>query len=194
MGSAARGPKTGGMPPPDENTAVDPTGAAWVVWLVIIGPGLLFVTLACVRRVGPGELVLVVRQGRVVRARRSGLLARWPGLEQFEVLSTGPQVLPLVVRSRTRDGVAVVALADLTLEVRRVQPGQDFVPTDDLVRVAEETVGTALGRLDVGTLVDDLEALQGRWPEQVNRALPAGTVATAVAVTEVEARLTGGTR
>jgi hypothetical protein len=181
------------MPPPDENTAVDPTGAAWVVWLVILGPGLLFVTLTCVRRVGPGELVLVVRQDRVVRARRSGFVARWPVLEQLEVLPTGPQVLPLVVRSRTRDGVDVVALADLTLEVRRVQPGQDFVPTDDVVRVAEETVGTALGRLAVGTLVDDLEALQGRWPEQVNRALPAGTVATALAVTEVEARLTGGT-
>lgn len=194
MGSAVRSPKTGGMPPPDENTAVDPTGAAWVVWLVIVGPGLLYVTFTCVRRVGPGELALVVRQDRVVRARRSGFLARWPVLEQFEVLPTGPQVLPLVVRSRTRDGVDVVALADLTLEVRRVQPGQDFVPTDDVVRVAEETVGTALRRLAVGTLVDDLEALQDRWPEQVNRALPAGTVATAVAVTEVEARLTGGTR
>lgn len=192
MGSSVRTPKTGGMPPPDENTAVDPTGAAWVVWLVIVGPGLLFVTFACVRRVGPGELVLVVRQGRVVRARRSGFLARWPGLEQFEPLPTGPQVLPLVVRSRTRDGVDVVALADLTLEVRRVQPGEDFVPTDDVVRVAEETVGTALERLEVGTLVDDLEALQDRWPEQVSRLLPAGTVATAVAVTEVEARLTGG--
>ena len=29
------------MPPPDENTVVDPTGTAWVVWLVIIGPGLI---------------------------------------------------------------------------------------------------------------------------------------------------------
>lgn len=192
MGSTIRTPKTGGMPPPDENTAVDPTGAAWVVWLVIVGPGLLFVTVACVRRVGPGELVLVVRQGRVVRARRNGFMARWPGVEQFEVLPTGPQVLPLVVRARTRDGVDVVALADLTLEVRRVQPGEDFVPIDDVVRVAEETVGTALERLEVGTLVDDLEALQDRWPEQVSRLLPAGTVATAVAVTEVEARLTGG--
>jgi hypothetical protein len=26
------------MPPPDENTAVDPTGAVWVVWLVIVPP------------------------------------------------------------------------------------------------------------------------------------------------------------
>ena len=43
-----RTPKTWTMPPPDENTAEDPTGAAWVVWLVIVGPVLLFVTLACV--------------------------------------------------------------------------------------------------------------------------------------------------
>ena len=128
-----------------------------------------------------------------MRARRQRLPGALAGrLEQFEPLPTGPQVLPLVVRSRTRDGVDVVALADLTLEVRRVQPGSDFVPTGDLVRVAEETVGTALERLEVGTLVDDLEALQDRWPEQVSRLLPAGTVATAVSVTEVEARLTGG--
>ena len=35
--------------------------------------------------------------------------------------------------------------------------------------------------------------MEDRWPDQVTRLLPAGTVATAVAVTEVEARLTGGT-
>ena len=82
MGSRVRTPKTGGMPPPDENTAVDPTGAAWVVWLVIVGPGLLFATLTCVRRVGTGELLLVVRDGRVVRAGGRGFLARWPGAER----------------------------------------------------------------------------------------------------------------
>ncbi len=192
MGSDVRTPKTGSMPPPDENTAVDPTGAAWVVWLVIVGPGLLFVTFACVRRVGPDELLLVVRDGRVVRARGEGFLARWPGVEQFEPVPTGPQVLPLVVRARTRDGVDVVALADLTLEVRRVQPGGGFVPAEDVVRVAEETVAAAFERLAVDSLVDELEALEARWPEQVTRLLPAGTEARALTVTEVEARLTGG--
>ena len=42
------------------------------------------------------------------------------------------------------------------------------------------------------SLVDDLEALETRWPDQVTRQLPVGTAATALAVTEVEARLTGG--
>ncbi|MDR7251373.1 regulator of protease activity HflC (stomatin/prohibitin superfamily) [Nocardioides sp. BE266] len=180
------------MPPPDENTTTDPTGVAWVVWLVIVGPGLLFVTFACVRRVGPGELVLVVRGGRVVRARGNGPVARWPGLERFEPVPTGPQVLPLVVRSRTRDGVDVVALADLTMEVHSVRPGSRYVPAADAARVAEETVGTAVERLEVGTLVDELQSLEVAWPEQVTRRLPAGAVATALAVTEVEARLTGG--
>lgn len=192
MGSAVRSSKTGGMPPPDENTAVDPTGAAWVVWLVIVGPGLLFVTLTCVRRVAPGEVLLVVRDGRVVRTRRHGLLGRWPGVERFEPVPTGPRVLPLVVRSRTSDGVDVVALADLTLEVRRVEPGEDFVPAEEVVRVAEETVGATVERLEVGALVDELEGMQERWPAEVTRLLPTGTHATAVAVTEVEARLTGG--
>jgi hypothetical protein len=182
------------MPPPDENTAVDPTGTAWVVWLVIAGPSLLFATLACVRRVGPGEMVLVVRRGRVVRSRRTGLLARWPGLERFEQVPTGSRVLPLVVRSRTRDGVDVVALADLTLRVHEVAPGTAYVPPLHVVRLAEETVGEAVEQLEVRSLVDDLEALEARWPAEVTRQLPAGTEAAAVAVTEVEARLTPGGR
>ena len=128
MGSRPRPAKTRGMPPPDENTVVDPTGAAWVVWLVIVGPGLLFATLACVRRVGPGELVVVVRQGQVVRSRRRGFVARVPGLERFEPVPAGPRVLPLVIRSRTADGVDVVALADLTLEVHDVEAGRGVRP------------------------------------------------------------------
>ena len=82
------------MPPPDENTVVDPTGTAWVVWLVIIGPGLLFATFACVRRVGPGEVVLVVRQGQVVRSRRTGFLARWPGVERPDASRPGSRPPP----------------------------------------------------------------------------------------------------
>jgi hypothetical protein len=84
------------MPPPDENTAVDPTGAAWVVWLVI--------------------------------------------------------------RSRTSDGVAVVALADLTVQVRDVEPGTAYVPPVQAARLAEDTVARAVEQLEVESLVDDLEA------------------------------------
>ena len=180
------------MPPPDENTAVDPTGAAWVVWLVIVGPGLLFATLTCVRRVAPGELVLVVRQGEVVRVRRNGFVARWPGLERFETVTTDPRVVPLVIRSRTSDGVDVVALADLTVQVRDVEPGTAYVPPAQAARLAEDTVARAVEQLEVESLVDDLEALEDRWPGQVTRQLPVGTEATSLAVTEVEARLTGG--
>ena len=190
MGSGARAPKTGSMPPPDENTVVDPTGTAWVVWLVIIGPGLLFVTFACVRRVGPGEMVLVVRQGQVVRSRRTGFLARWPGVERFEPVPTGRRVLPLVIRSRTSDGVDVVALADLSLEVRAVEPGAAFVPTTEAVRVAEAAVGAAVERIEVRCLVDGLAELEARWPEEVTRRLPPGVEATSLDVTEVEAQLT----
>lgn len=180
------------MPPPDESTAADPTGASWVVWLVIVGPGLLFATLVCVRRVGPGELVLVVRHGTVVRSRRSGFLTRWPVVEHFEPLPTGPRVLPLVVRSRTSDGVDVVALADLVLEVHDVAPGTAYVEASAVVRAAEDTVGAAIEGIEVCSLVDDLEGLEPAWPDRVTRQLPPGTRAAALTVTEVEARLTPG--
>lgn len=189
MGSRAPPAKTRSMPPPDENTVVDPTGTAWVVWLVIVGPGLLLATVACVRRVGPGELVVVVRQGQVVRARRRGFVARVPVLERFDPVPSGPRVLPLVVRARTADGVDVMALADLTVEVREVEAGSEHVPTAAVVRVAEEAVGAAVGRVDVCALVDDLAALESQWPAEVGRRLPEGTEVAALAVTEVEARL-----
>src|SRR6478735_9745807 len=192
MVATTRSTKTSGMPPPDENAAVDPTGAAWVVWLVIVAPGLLLAAVTCVRRVGPGELVLVVRRGEVVRVRRTGLVVRWPVLERFEPVPTGPRVLPLVVRSRTSDGVDVVALADLTVQVRDVEPGTAYVPPAQAARLAEDTVARAVEQLEVESLVDDLEALETRWPGRLTRLLPVGTAATALAVTEVEARLTGG--
>lgn len=178
------------MPPPDENAAVDPTGAAWVVWLVIAVPGLVFVTLACLRRVGPGELVLVVRQGTVVRSRRNGFVARWPVVEHFRPLTTGPQVWPLVVRSRTSDGVDVVALADLVLEVRDVAAGTAYVPPRAVVRTAEETVGAAIADLEVPSLVEELDAIAPEVLAQLDRTLPDGTRARAVEVTRVEALLT----
>ena len=190
MWSGADATKTRHMPPPDESNAVDPTGAAWVVWLVLVGPGLLFVTLTCVRRVAPRELVLVVRRGRVVRSRRTGLVARWPGLERFEPVPTGPRVLPLVIRARTKDGVDVVALADLVLEVQEVETGGPFSPTTQAVRVAEETLAAAVERIEVRALVDELDAMEDHWPAMVTRQLPVGTRAAGLAVTELEAQLT----
>jgi hypothetical protein len=175
--------------PPEESTAVDPSGAAWVAWLVIVGPGLLFVTLLCVRRVGAGELVLAVRHDTVVRSRQSGFVTRWPVVERFEPLPTGPQVLPLVVRSRTSDGVDVVALADLVVEVLDVAPGTAYVPATDVARTAEETFGAVIEDLEVPSLVEELEAIAPEVLAQVGRALPDGTSATALEVTRVEALL-----
>jgi hypothetical protein len=59
-------------------------------------------------------------------------------------------------------------------------------------RLAEVAVARAVEQLEVESLVDDLEALETRWPAQVTRLLPLGTEATALSVTQVEARLTGG--
>ena len=94
------------------------------------------------------------------------------------------------------DRVAVVQvvseLADLTMQVGDVAAGTAYVPTAEVVRLAEDTVADAVERLEVGSLVDDLDALGPQWPDQLTRRLPAGTRATALTVTEVEARLTGG--
>jgi hypothetical protein len=177
------------VPLPDENSAVDPSGVAWVAWLVIALPGLLFATLTCVRHARPGELVLVVRHDRVIRSRRSGFVARWPVMEQFEPVPTGSQVLPLVVRSRTSEGVDVVALADLVLEVRDVAPGTAYVPVTVVARTVEEAYGAVIEDLELPSLVEELEAAAPGVLAQVGRTLPDGTSASAVEVTRVEALL-----
>lgn len=178
------------MPPPDENTTADPTGAAWVVWLVVAVPGLVLLALTSIRRAGPGELVLVVRGDRVVRACRGGLVARRPVAERFEVVATEPRVLPMVVRARTRDGVDVVVLADLSLVVEDVEPGASWQPAAEAVRHAEDTVAAEVTQVEVADLVAELDRREDAWPAAVTRLLPTGTRATAVRVTEVEARLT----
>lgn len=160
------------------------------MWLVVVVPGLLALTLSTVRRAAPGELVVVVRGGYVVRAGRAGLVARRPVTDRFEVVPTGRRSLPLVVRARTRDAVDVVVLADLGLVVDDVAPGTAWRPASEAVRAAEQVVAGTVAQCDVADLVDDLDRRSGDWPGEVTRLLPTGTRAVAVDVTEVEARLT----
>jgi hypothetical protein len=161
--------------------------------VVLVVPALVLLGVLAVGRAGPDELLLVVRSGRVVRTRTGGLALRLPGLERFERIPTGRGLLPLVARARTRDGVDVVLLADLALQVRSVPLGS--APADPCVgaaRAAEDLLSGAAARADVSALVDDLPALaEGRLAE-LRRTLPAGTEALALEVTEVEARLTPG--
>ena len=147
--------------------------------VVLVVPALVLLGVLAVGRAGPDELLVVVRSGRVVRTRSGGLALRLPGLERFERVPTGRELLPLVARARTRDGVDVVLLADLALQVRGVPLGATHV---------EPCIAAA--RADVSTLVDDLPALAARQLSELRCSLPAGIEALALEVTEVEALLT----
>lgn len=166
-------------------------GGDWVFWAVLLLPSLALLTGASVRRVGRDELVLVVRRGRVARSGVTGFVTRVPGLERFVAVPTHRQVLPLVVRAPTRDGVEIVALADLVLAVESVP---DHTPYDDpatsAVRVAEEVVAEAIGGFAAVTLVSTIGDLEAVLPDAVTRRLPPGSVATGLVVTEIEAQLT----
>ena len=96
----------------------------WVFWAVLLLPSLRPAGRVWVRGVGRDELVLVVRRGRVARSGVTGFVARVLGLERFVVVPTHRQVLPLLVRAPTRDGVEIVALADLVLAVDRSPTGR----------------------------------------------------------------------
>lgn len=186
-----RGPpalKTAGMPllPTDAL----PAPGAWVLGGVLVSMVAL-VLGSSLRRPGPGELLLVVRRGRVARSGRTGWLARVPGLERFVVVPSHRQVLPLVARARSRDDVEIVVLADLTVAVEEVP---DFTVYDDpaavAVRAAEDALVDAVGDVTAATLVDHLVDLEGRLPGRISPRLLPGSVATGLAVTEVQAQLT----
>lgn len=162
-----------------------------VFWAVILLPTLALSVAVSVRRVGCDELVLVVRGGRVVRSAATGWLARIPGVERFVAVPTHRQVLPLVVRGRTRDGIEVMALADLTLAVEGVPELMEYVdPAAAAVRVAERVVAEAVSGTAAVTLVDDLEDLEDHLPAEITLRLVPGSVATALEVTRIEAQLT----
>lgn len=168
-----------------------PQEGVWVFWAVLLLPSLALLVGVSVRRVGRDELVLVVRRGRVARSGMTGFVARVPGLERFVAVPTHRQVVPLVVRAPTRDGVEIVALADLVLAVEHVP---DHTPYDDpamtAARIAEEVVAEAIAGFAAVTLVSTLGDLEGVLPDAITRRLPPGTVATALVVTEIEAQLT----
>ncbi len=165
--------------------------SAWVFWAVLLLPSLTLLGGLSVRRVGRDELVLVVRDGRVVRSGATGWVARVPGLERFVAVPTDRQQLPVVVRGRTRDGVPIVVLADLTLVVEGVPDSVEYAdPAAAAVRVAEAVVAEAVGRHDAVVLVDDLGDLEGSLAAAVTRRLVRGSVATDLTVTEIEAQLT----
>ena len=161
----------------------------WALLLLLLMLSLL--VGVSVRRVGRDELVLVVRRGRVSRSGAAGWLARVPGLERFVAVPTHSQVVPLVVRGRTSDGVEVLALADLTLAVERVP---DLVTYDDptvvAARVAERVVADAFGDLAAVTLLDNLPGLEDRLPAAITRRLMPGSLVSDLVVTKVEAQLT----
>jgi hypothetical protein len=168
-----------------------PEDGTWVVWAVLLLPSLALLVGVAVHRAGRDELVLVVRRGTVVRSRAAGVAVRLPGLEHFVRVPAHRQVLALVVRGSTRDGVEVVVLADLVVQVEAVPAGTPYAdPVEAAADVAEDVLAEAVGSLGVDALVGALADLEAGLPDGVSGRLAPGSRATGLQVTGVEARLT----
>jgi hypothetical protein len=168
-----------------------PEDGTWVVWAVLLLPSLALLVGVSVRRAGRDELVLVVRRGTVVRSRAAGVAVRLPGLERFARVPAHRQVLALVARGSTRDGVEVVVLADLVVQVEAVPAGTRYAdPAEAAADVAEDVLAEAVGSLGVDALVAALADLEAGLPHVVSGRLAPGSRATGLQVTGVEARLT----
>ena len=63
-------------------------------------------------------------------------------------------------------------------------------PATTAVRVAEQVVAEALRDLATATLLDHLPDLEARLPAAITRRLVEGSVATGLALTEIETQLT----
>ncbi len=127
---------------------------------VVIVIGVPMLVLATVRLAMPGERLVVVRGGRIVRLPRCRVSLVVPGIEQAKRWPPGAIRAPVTVRAETVDGLEVRALVTLELVPDPPLPGQRYAdPLTRLEASAEEALGSALSRRPVRRLLDPATGL-----------------------------------
>jgi len=135
-----------------ETQSVVDASSPWV--LMVLGL-MVALVVACivVRRVVPGQVVVVVRRGVVQRVHSRGLAWRVPLLERFDAQLALEHDMPVGVRATSRDGVPVLLLVELTIRVPPPEPGDVYVdPWPDAELAAESVLADAVASWTVGGL------------------------------------------
>jgi len=129
--------------------------------LVALGALVACWLTTCVRRVQPGQWMVVTRHGLVVRECRSGLGWRLPLVERFEQDLDEPHEIPVGVRATTRDGVPVLVLVEATVSIPRPVPGTRYAdPWPAAELAAEETIARSVTGWSAADLTQTADAAQ----------------------------------
>lgn len=131
--------------------------------VTIIGCGL-------VRIVPAGHRGVVIRSGRVVRSRPSGLLVVVPVVERAEMVSLHARAIdPLGVTALSRDGVELRLVVSVLWRATDPSVVAQAVP-DTRTAVAdavERALRHLVAKVDLGDLLRDREPFLGRLPATV---------------------------
>lgn len=138
--------------------------------LVVVAAGLaaaMVIGCALVRIVPAGHCGVVIRAGRVVRTRPSGLCVVFPVVERVEIVALNPRAIdPLSVTSLSRDGVELRLVVSVLWRV--IDPALVVQAVPDAQTAVADAVARALHHLvanvDLGSLLRDRESILGRLP------------------------------
>jgi len=123
--------------------------------------------LALVRVVPAGHCGVVIRAGRVVRTRPSGLLVVVPFAERVAMVLLHPRTVdPLCVRSVTRDGVEIRLVLSVLWRVTDPATAVHAAPDASAVvaDVVERGLHHMVAELDLAILLRERESFIGRLP------------------------------
>lgn len=139
-----------------------------VVWVLLVLCTAAALALSVLRWVPPGHRIVATRRGVVSRVAGPGLFLRVPVADQVEVLSAGPEELPLAVRATSRDGTDVRLLATALVRRRSPEPAEPYAdPWAAASQAAEQVLADLIERTDVCDLSG---ALDGSWKGLVSAA------------------------
>jgi regulator of protease activity HflC (stomatin/prohibitin superfamily) len=134
-------------------TAAGPVVGLGPVGLVLVIAAAL-IAVTAVRVALPGERLVVLRAGRVVRSTSRPLSVIVPVLEQTRRWPTGPVEVPVLARSTTRDGVEVRVTASCLVELTAPARGATYVdPLPVIGDLLEGELVAAVAVRDVDGLI-----------------------------------------
>ena len=155
----------------------------WVGGVVAV----MVVTGASLSVVPRGQRRVVTRGGQVCRVAESGLVWRIPVLERFEPVLSGVHDHPVAVRAMTIDGVPLLVLLEIMMQVRAPDVGRELAdPWLHAEEAVEREVVALVHRLQATRLQEALRAAESQLLVTIREALrPLGVELHSIEVVEV---------
>jgi regulator of protease activity HflC (stomatin/prohibitin superfamily) len=124
------------------------------------------------RRVPPGQRLVVTRRGVVRRVHEAGLAVRVPLLDRWALEPAEPREVALMARARTADGVRILVLAEVVVSLPAPRPDTTYadrwIPAEG---AAQEAIGRTVGTWSAAALTRSAVSGQRALRQAVSAAV-----------------------